>query len=177
MPGAPTSVAESVASSVPSSTTIGATNVSTSNVTGSRSDSSSNAIARAVGPGAAVVEFGPGDGMKAVQLLRVLVSPAAYLPVDIAPEAFDALYLEAYDLGLKGCTTFRPNAVTGAVLTPVAAGERAASASLVSPPGVRVLRSREGPAPEDACPRCGSPRTKPEGSCRMCLDCGLSKCA
>ena len=105
------------------------------------------------------------------------ISKTINCPVDIAPEAFDALYLEAYDLGLKGCTTFRPNAVTGAVLTPVAAGERAASASVVSPPGVRVLRSREGPAPEDACPRCGSPRTKPEGSCRMCLDCGLSKCA
>jgi dimethylhistidine N-methyltransferase len=43
-------------------------------------------IAEAVGPGAAVVEFGPGDGAKAVQLLRQLVDPAVYLPVDIAPE-------------------------------------------------------------------------------------------
>ncbi|MBO1073722.1 L-histidine N(alpha)-methyltransferase [Roseomonas marmotae] len=43
-------------------------------------------IARAVGPGAAVVEFGPGDGAKAVQLLRQLNAPAVYLPVDIAPE-------------------------------------------------------------------------------------------
>ncbi|MFT8243492.1 L-histidine N(alpha)-methyltransferase [Roseomonas sp. BN140053] len=46
-------------------------------------------IARAVGPGAAVVEFGPGDGAKAVQLLRLLDAPAAYLPVDIAPEWLD----------------------------------------------------------------------------------------
>lgn len=43
-------------------------------------------IARAVGPAAAVVEFGPGDGAKAVQLLRQLDTPAVYLPVDIAPE-------------------------------------------------------------------------------------------
>ena len=43
-------------------------------------------IAEAVGPGAAVVEFGPGDGAKAVQLLRQLDAPAAYLPVDIAAE-------------------------------------------------------------------------------------------
>lgn len=43
-------------------------------------------IARAIGPGAAVVEFGPGDGAKAVQLLRQLTDPAVYLPVDIAPE-------------------------------------------------------------------------------------------
>jgi L-histidine N-alpha-methyltransferase len=43
-------------------------------------------IAGAVGPGAAVVEFGPGDGAKAVQLLRHLEAPVVYLPVDIAPE-------------------------------------------------------------------------------------------
>lgn len=43
-------------------------------------------IARAVGPGAVVVEFGPGDGVKAVQLLSALDTPRAYLPVDIAPE-------------------------------------------------------------------------------------------
>lgn len=47
-------------------------------------------IAQAVGPGAAVVEFGPGDGAKAVQLLGALAAPAAYLPVDIAPEWLDA---------------------------------------------------------------------------------------
>jgi dimethylhistidine N-methyltransferase len=47
-------------------------------------------IAAAVGPGAAVVEFGPGDGVKAVQLLGTLDAPAAYLPVDIAPEWLEA---------------------------------------------------------------------------------------
>jgi L-histidine N-alpha-methyltransferase len=41
-------------------------------------------IAEAIGPGAAVVEFGPGDGAKAVQLLGTLQAPVAYLPVDIA---------------------------------------------------------------------------------------------
>jgi dimethylhistidine N-methyltransferase len=44
------------------------------------------AIAAAVGPGAAVVEFGPGDGAKAALLLGGLDAPAAYVPVDIAPE-------------------------------------------------------------------------------------------
>jgi len=47
-------------------------------------------IAAAVGPGAAVVEFGPGDGVKAVRLLRALDRPVAYLPVDIAPEWLEA---------------------------------------------------------------------------------------
>ena len=32
-------------------------------------------------------------------------------------EVFCSLYEEAYALGLKGCTTFRPNPVTGLVLT------------------------------------------------------------
>ncbi|GGC47485.1 dimethylhistidine N-methyltransferase [Siccirubricoccus deserti] len=53
-------------------------------------EESGPAIAEAIGPGAAVVEFGPGDGLKAVQLLRVLQAPVAYLPVDIAPEWLEA---------------------------------------------------------------------------------------
>ena len=43
-------------------------------------------IAEAAGPGRAVVEFGPGDGAKAALLLAGLDRPAAYVPVDIAPE-------------------------------------------------------------------------------------------
>ena len=39
-------------------------------------------------------------------------------------EAFKDVYLEAYELGLKGCTTYRPNAVTGAVLSRSPAGPR-----------------------------------------------------
>ncbi|MBX6745740.1 MAG: L-histidine N(alpha)-methyltransferase [Acetobacteraceae bacterium] len=49
----------------------------------------SPAIAAAVGPGAAVVEFGPGDGAKAALLLSGLDAPAAYVPVEIAPEWLD----------------------------------------------------------------------------------------
>ena len=30
--------------------------------------------------------------------------------------AFERIYERAYQMGLKGCTTFRPNPVTGAVL-------------------------------------------------------------
>jgi len=43
-----------------------------------------------VGRGAAVVELGPGDGAKAERLLAVLRGPAAYVPVDIAPEWLEA---------------------------------------------------------------------------------------
>jgi ribonucleoside-diphosphate reductase alpha chain len=45
------------------------------------------------------------------------ISKTINCPADISFEAFKDIYLEAYELGLKGCTTFRPNAVTGAVLT------------------------------------------------------------
>lgn len=48
------------------------------------------AIAARVGPGATVVEFGPGDGAKAVQLLGALDRPAGYQPVDIAAAFLDA---------------------------------------------------------------------------------------
>jgi ribonucleoside-diphosphate reductase alpha chain len=44
------------------------------------------------------------------------ISKTINCPETISLEAFKDIYLEAYDLGLKGCTTFRPNAVTGAVL-------------------------------------------------------------
>jgi ribonucleoside-diphosphate reductase alpha chain len=45
------------------------------------------------------------------------ISKTINCPPDIGFEAFKDVYLEAYDLGLKGCTTYRPNAVTGAVLS------------------------------------------------------------
>jgi ribonucleoside-diphosphate reductase alpha chain len=44
------------------------------------------------------------------------VSKTINLPEDIAFEAFKDIYLQAYDLGCKGCTTYRPNPITGAVL-------------------------------------------------------------
>ena len=47
------------------------------------------------------------------------ISKTINCPEDISFEAFKDVYLEAYALGLKGCTTYRPNPVTGAVLQPV----------------------------------------------------------
>jgi len=44
------------------------------------------------------------------------VSKTINLPEDIAFETFTDVYMQAYDLGCKGCTTYRPNPVTGAVL-------------------------------------------------------------
>jgi len=44
------------------------------------------------------------------------ISKTINVPVDISFDAFKDVYLEAYASGCKGCTTFRPNAITGAVL-------------------------------------------------------------
>jgi ribonucleoside-diphosphate reductase alpha chain len=45
------------------------------------------------------------------------ISKTINCPPDLSFEDFKAVYLEAYGLGLKGCTTFRPNDVTGSVLS------------------------------------------------------------
>ncbi|NQW09809.1 MAG: ribonucleoside-diphosphate reductase, adenosylcobalamin-dependent, partial [Alphaproteobacteria bacterium] len=44
------------------------------------------------------------------------ISKTINCPEDISFEAFRDVYRQAYALGCKGCTTYRPNAVTGAVL-------------------------------------------------------------
>jgi ribonucleoside-diphosphate reductase alpha chain len=44
------------------------------------------------------------------------ISKTINVPADIAFDAFKDVYAGAYALGCKGCTTYRPNAVTGAVL-------------------------------------------------------------
>jgi ribonucleoside-diphosphate reductase alpha chain len=55
------------------------------------------------------------------------ISKTINVPASISFEDFAHVYLEAYDLGCKGCTTYRPNDVTGSVLSveepaPVAQG-------------------------------------------------------
>ena len=44
------------------------------------------------------------------------ISKTINCPADISFEAFKDIYLQAYELGCKGCTTYRPNEMTGAVL-------------------------------------------------------------
>jgi ribonucleoside-diphosphate reductase alpha chain len=45
------------------------------------------------------------------------ISKTVNLPEDISFDAFKDIYQRAYDLGCKGCTTFRPNEITGSVLS------------------------------------------------------------
>jgi ribonucleoside-diphosphate reductase alpha chain len=45
------------------------------------------------------------------------ISKTINVPAEISFEAFKDVYMLAWDLGCKGCTTYRPNAVTGSVLS------------------------------------------------------------
>ncbi|MCT4556072.1 MAG: adenosylcobalamin-dependent ribonucleoside-diphosphate reductase [Pelagimonas sp.] len=45
------------------------------------------------------------------------ISKTINCPEDISFEAFKDVYMEAYETGCKGCTTYRPNDVTGSVLS------------------------------------------------------------
>ncbi len=45
------------------------------------------------------------------------ISKTINCPEDISFDSFKEVYMEAWDTGCKGCTTYRPNDVTGSVLT------------------------------------------------------------
>ena len=45
------------------------------------------------------------------------ISKTINVPDDISFAAFKSVYMQAWDQGCKGCTTYRPNDVTGSVLT------------------------------------------------------------
>ena len=55
------------------------------------------------------------------------ISKTINVPADIAFPTFKDVYLKAYDMGCKGCTTYRPNDVTGSVLSVREQGEPAAA--------------------------------------------------
>lgn len=51
------------------------------------------------------------------------ISKTINVPEDINFDDFKRVYMEAYDLGCKGCTTYRPNEVTGSVLKATEEGQ------------------------------------------------------
>ena len=75
------------------------------------------------------------------------ISKTINVPAEIPFERFKDVYLQAYALGCKGCTTYRPNEVTGAVLAAKAEAPAA---------GPGVARQQELPLPPPAPP--GSPK-------------------
>ena len=53
------------------------------------------------------------------------ISKTINCPEDISFEDFKSVYMEAYETGCKGCTTYRPNDVTGSVLSVSETSEKA----------------------------------------------------
>ncbi|MHA3977795.1 adenosylcobalamin-dependent ribonucleoside-diphosphate reductase [Halovulum sp. GXIMD14794] len=53
------------------------------------------------------------------------ISKTINCPADIAFDDFKDVYLQAWELGCKGCTTYRPNDVTGSVLSVTPSAEEA----------------------------------------------------
>jgi ribonucleoside-diphosphate reductase alpha chain len=64
------------------------------------------------------------------------ISKTVNVPEEISFEDFKEVYLDAYAQGCKGCTTYRPNAITGSVLsvTPAPANDAEAVAAAASVP-------------------------------------------
>jgi ribonucleoside-diphosphate reductase alpha chain len=77
------------------------------------------------------------------------ISKTINVPADYSFEDFVSIYEKAWALGLKGCTTFRPNAVTGSILAEVKL--------------------------ED-CPSCGGTNLDNKEGCKTCRDCGTAFC-
>ncbi|MFD2739795.1 adenosylcobalamin-dependent ribonucleoside-diphosphate reductase [Sulfitobacter aestuarii] len=55
------------------------------------------------------------------------ISKTINCPEDISFEAFKDVYMQAWDSGCKGCTTYRPNDVTGSVLSVSESSEKTPS--------------------------------------------------
>ena len=79
------------------------------------------------------------------------ISKTINVPESISFEDFVFVYEEAYRLGLKGCTTFRPNPVTGSVIV-------------------------SDDAHTGQCPACGGGRLVAKEGCKTCADCGFALC-
>ncbi|MBL8906495.1 MAG: adenosylcobalamin-dependent ribonucleoside-diphosphate reductase [Rhizobiales bacterium] len=72
------------------------------------------------------------------------ISKTINCPPSLGFEAFKAVYAQAYELGLKGCTTFRPNAVTGSVLSAAESAGPAQPALPLEAPRDPALHSEPG---------------------------------
>lgn len=79
------------------------------------------------------------------------ISKTINVPEDLPFADFVSVYEKAYALGLKGCTTFRPNAVTGSILSNSSDDYK-------------------------LCPSCGSEELIHNEGCVSCSACGFALC-
>lgn len=77
------------------------------------------------------------------------ISKTINCPEDIPFDAFKHIYAEAYELGLKGCTTFRPNPITGSILvstTPTQPQTATAASPAQQPSDEPIIGSATSPS-------------------------------
>ena len=87
------------------------------------------------------------------------ISKTINVPASISFEDFVTVYEDAYRMGLKGCTTFRPNKVTGSILVSNDAGDDSGDDS-----------------GDGRCPSCGGDTLLAKEGCMSCSDCGFALC-
>ena len=85
------------------------------------------------------------------------VSKTINVPVEMPFEAFKDVYLQAYELGCKGCTTYRPNPITGAVLQAPAAEKKPAEGAAEEP-----VEATAGPMEAEGVVYMTQPLARPE---------------
>jgi ribonucleoside-diphosphate reductase alpha chain len=102
------------------------------------------------------------------------ISKTINCPADLPFDAFAGVYLRAYDLGLKGCTTFRPNAITGSILEPLSGGAQGSAAPGLAEPSVQF--SAAPTVPGRICSQCHDVQLIKQEGCWMCPVCGYSRC-
>lgn len=78
----------------------------------------------------------------AQRLIDSSISKTVNCPEDISFDAFVDIYAEAYHLGCKGLTTYRPNATTGSVLSVEAPPAPAPAGASAAASGEAVLEPR-----------------------------------
>lgn len=74
------------------------------------------------------------------------ISKTINCPAGVGFDAFKTIYRDAYAQGLKGCTTFRPNPVSGSVLSAASELDRTAAAD-VPTPAPTVGKAEQGAKP------------------------------
>jgi ribonucleoside-diphosphate reductase alpha chain len=109
--------------------------------------------------------LGPDDHLAvqaaAQKYIDSSISKTINAPVDISFEAFEGIYRKAYNLGCKGCTTYRPSPVRGAVLE--VRNDSARPDTPLVPQGQAIPAPIENPAEPSLPLPLPAPKLKQEG--------------
>ena len=76
------------------------------------------------------------------------ISKTVNIPENISFRDFKAVYTQAYDTGCKGCTTYRPNEITGSILTSDTNPDPSPPEPLATPPGAVIYMTEPLGRPE-----------------------------